>query len=287
MSFKVTALVETVRLPKTLERRPVAKLVLLALAKRCDDDGDRAWPSLQTIAEDAEVSRHTARRTLADLRALGLIHVSRRASRHRPTAWRLDLPALINLSNPDPWVQSAIKEEFPDVPAVVRLKRPSDVPAVVPLENLDVPNSSLEVSGETVRGTSSGTRSNPDPVLLNKRQRTRALTRASGTTTRNGSGLWERFDAFWEAYPKHVGKQAARKVWQKLRPNDDLTYRMLAALEWQRTQHRWLKEGGQFVPNPATYLNAARWEDEPNTTPYLSKTNLNILQATTEFAKSS
>jgi hypothetical protein len=38
---------------------------------------------------------------------------------------------------------------------------------------------------------------------------------------------------------------------------------MLEALDWQRRQPGWLKDGGQFVPYPASWLNARSWEDEP------------------------
>ena len=37
---------------------------------------------------------------------------------------------------------------------------------------------------------------------------------------------------------------------------------MLAALEQQRQSHDWQKEGGRYIPYPATWLNQGRWEDE-------------------------
>lgn len=37
---------------------------------------------------------------------------------------------------------------------------------------------------------------------------------------------------------------------------------MAAALERQKRSRDWTKEGGQFVPYPATWLNQRRWEDE-------------------------
>jgi hypothetical protein len=29
------------------------------------------------------------------------------------------------------------------------------------------------------------------------------------------------------------------------------------------TSAEWTKDGGQFIPHPATWLNQKRWEDEP------------------------
>ena len=36
----------------------------------------------------------------------------------------------------------------------------------------------------------------------------------------------------------------------------------MEALSRQRQTDKWLKDGGQFIPNPATWLNQRRWEDQ-------------------------
>jgi hypothetical protein len=69
------------------------------------------------------------------------------------------------------------------------------------------------------------------------------------------------FDDFWQRYPLHVGKQAARKAWGKLGPSPPLGS-IVDALAWQRDLPRWREDGGRYVPHPATYLNGRRWEDE-------------------------
>jgi hypothetical protein len=70
------------------------------------------------------------------------------------------------------------------------------------------------------------------------------------------------FDRFWSAYPRHVGKQAAAKAFAKITPDEKLLGVMLAALARQNGSEQWLRDGGQFVPHPATWLNGRRWEDE-------------------------
>lgn len=77
------------------------------------------------------------------------------------------------------------------------------------------------------------------------------------------SPLGERFDRFWAIYPNKTGKQAALKTWSKLKPSAELTESILAAVEYQKTWDRWTKDGGRYIPNPATWLNQGRWEDEP------------------------
>lgn len=77
------------------------------------------------------------------------------------------------------------------------------------------------------------------------------------------------FDTFWSAYPKKVGKGAAEKSWQKNKPPLE---EVLVAIEKQKQTDQWKKENGQFIPNPATWLNQKRWEDEvvaTNNTMYL------------------
>ncbi len=73
----------------------------------------------------------------------------------------------------------------------------------------------------------------------------------------------EGFEAFWGAYPRKVGKGAARAEWVRLRPTAELQTQMLAELDRQRSCDQWTKDGGQFIPFPRTWLHQGRWEDEP------------------------
>lgn len=41
---------------------------------------------------------------------------------------------------------------------------------------------------------------------------------------------------------------------------------ILAALRWQALSEQWQRDGGQFIPHPATYLNQGRWKDEQDRT---------------------
>lgn len=72
-----------------------------------------------------------------------------------------------------------------------------------------------------------------------------------------------RFAAFWEAYPKKVGKEAARKAWKKVKPDAALHERILMAVDTAKGCDQWRREGGRYIPNPATWLNQGRWDDEP------------------------
>ena len=70
---------------------------------------------------------------------------------------------------------------------------------------------------------------------------------------KRGSGGKD-FDAFWSSYPKKVGKQAARKAFEKVKVETDV---LIAAIEAQKKSAQWQKAGGQYIPNPSTWLNEA------------------------------
>uniref|UniRef100_A0AAU6W4K6 Phage replication protein n=1 Tax=Pseudomonas phage Aurca01 TaxID=3138527 RepID=A0AAU6W4K6_9VIRU len=70
------------------------------------------------------------------------------------------------------------------------------------------------------------------------------------------------FPKFWKLYPNKKGKTAAEKAWKKLKVNDDLFALIAQGLAKQCASLAWTKDGGQFIPHPATWLNGKRWEDE-------------------------
>lgn len=75
----------------------------------------------------------------------------------------------------------------------------------------------------------------------------------------------ETFEKFWNAYPKKTGKQAALTAFAKIKNPETVVEQILQALAWQVESDQWRKDGGQYIPNPATYLNQGRWQDEPVT----------------------
>ncbi len=68
------------------------------------------------------------------------------------------------------------------------------------------------------------------------------------------------FDAFYRAYPRHVGRDAAARAWQaalrRATPAE-----IMAGLERQLPELR--SREPRYIPHPATWLNAGRWQDEP------------------------
>lgn len=76
------------------------------------------------------------------------------------------------------------------------------------------------------------------------------------------SGYSSDFEAWWTHYPnsKKIAKKKAWEAWKKAtdKPGVD---EMIQTLEAQKQSKQWIKEQGQYVPHPATYLNQGRWAD--------------------------
>ena len=78
----------------------------------------------------------------------------------------------------------------------------------------------------------------------------------------------QNFLSFYKAYPNKVAKKKAQEAWNKLEKVEDMTTlfsTFLGAIEKQKQAKEIKKANGEFVsewPNPATWLNGKRWEDE-------------------------
>ena len=73
----------------------------------------------------------------------------------------------------------------------------------------------------------------------------------------------EDFNTFWLAYPKKVKKKDAEKKFLKI--NKDQLPHLLIALEKQNKRWSMIGKVSEFIPNPpdpTTWINGARWEDE-------------------------
>jgi hypothetical protein len=72
----------------------------------------------------------------------------------------------------------------------------------------------------------------------------------------------DEFSRVWEVYPRKVGKEAARKAWERTAKDRPHLDTLLNAIISQKKSHQWTKDNGQFIPHFATWLNQHRWLDE-------------------------
>jgi hypothetical protein len=77
------------------------------------------------------------------------------------------------------------------------------------------------------------------------------------TTNNKIHPLDEDFEKFWNAYPKKVSKEQARRSFYKVKPNIEV---IIPVLEKFKACQQW--QDKQYIPNPDTWVRNQRWEDE-------------------------
>ena len=79
----------------------------------------------------------------------------------------------------------------------------------------------------------------------------------------------ERFDEFWSAYPKKVSKPAAKKAFRRADGDNNIEAIVKCLKKLNGYSGEWTKmreQGrGQYIPNPATWLNNEKWLDQDDT----------------------
>lgn len=87
-------------------------------------------------------------------------------------------------------------------------------------------------------------------------------TSSINNTSITKENIKERFDKFWNAYPKKKSKGVVEKWFTKNKPSEELVNEMIDKINLLKTTEQWKKNNGQYIPYPSTWLNAKGWEDE-------------------------
>ena len=75
------------------------------------------------------------------------------------------------------------------------------------------------------------------------------------------------FDDFWAGYPKKVDKQKAKKAWRTARRRGVPAERLINQAD--AYAHERAEQDSQFTKNPATWLNAGAYDNEPRSAGHL------------------
>ena len=84
------------------------------------------------------------------------------------------------------------------------------------------------------------------------------------TCSKRGSeqGHREGFEEFWRVYPRKVGKREAVKAWKQTARERPGMEELVEKVMRLAGSEQWRKDGGRFVPYPATWLRRGGWDDE-------------------------
>ncbi len=82
--------------------------------------------------------------------------------------------------------------------------------------------------------------------------------KTTGTRAEPMSKTWlEDFERWWQAYPSKKGKKPCKAIWKRRQLDADLL--IADTLNRIKNDEKWI---GGYIPNPSTYLNQDRWEDD-------------------------
>ena len=70
------------------------------------------------------------------------------------------------------------------------------------------------------------------------------------------------FEEFWKEYPRKEARVKAEQAFKSLNPSEKLLEIILDDISSRKQSEAWQKDGGKYIPLPATYLRGKRWEDE-------------------------
>ena len=69
------------------------------------------------------------------------------------------------------------------------------------------------------------------------------------------------FQEFWNVWPKRCAKADARKAWAQTKDIRPELTNLLNAVKAACKTEAWMKDGGKYIPHPATWLRGERWDD--------------------------
>lgn len=70
------------------------------------------------------------------------------------------------------------------------------------------------------------------------------------------------FIQFWIEYPRKEAKKDAEKAWDKINPAEEIFQEIMNGLRSAKGSRNWIKNDGEYIPLPATWLRGERWKDE-------------------------
>lgn len=70
------------------------------------------------------------------------------------------------------------------------------------------------------------------------------------------------FDQFWLSYPKKVSKSKSMAKYTKILSDGVSIDEIMEGLQRAKESAQWVRDDGQYIPHPLTWLNNERWRDE-------------------------
>ncbi len=236
-------------------------LLALAMVDHARDDGTSIWPSVDELARKTRQSRRTVQRQIAKMVSSGWLEQVRTATGRRglTNEYRVCAAWVAGEALPATGANLTPVEDAAENATGGRLA-PVQTPEVIHTGDRLTPHE------KGSRGDASDARG----VTGDARGDTAMTPESSGTINNHTplppGGEATGFDELFAIYPNHDNRMKAERRYLRLAPSAALQQTMRSAIEAQRLSKRWTKDGGEFVPEFATWLRNERWRDAPRVT---------------------
>lgn len=232
-------------------------LILLALADWSDDERRTSFPGIPSLARKARVSERTAKRAIQSLRAAGLVKVTRNAGPSKTNLYTI--AAMPQADGPD-CHPPADQPDGPNWPPRWATGGLSDGPPVSPY-TLEDTSEDTSVPPLTPQGGAGGCAAGE----VEKREKQVVPISqhvAPGEVDADDQSISPevKFEDAWRAYPRKVGKGAARQAWEKAKKKEDVTVIAQAVQRFADVQRA--QDDQSKIPHFSTWLNQERWQDD-------------------------
>jgi hypothetical protein len=267
---------------------PAAKLVLLSLADRANDDGRDCFPQIETIRKRCGLTYRGVTKVIKELEAAGHITIKSGRGKHRSndffvhpnlsSKWERGsyLRKRENGNKPAPkWEPDDTKMGTDEHENRNVVPTYTSVPIIEPsiTTNGTAPIESANASSHFADGV------DDDDELLARIRRipTREVETAppppppkeedEGMTDEEWHD-WRTMleELIWAEYPKHRAKKELKSDFMRLIreevKDDDLTAVGKGIKRWRKSGE-WTKEGGRFCPSPLKFLDEEKWRLRP------------------------
>lgn len=213
-------------------------LLALALADHADDSGNNVYPSIKTLAKKTRQSERSVQYQLRRMEEAGwLILVnSGNGGRNQSREYKI---------SPD-WLKGA---DF----------APPKKGAIDGTKGCNSQHKRVQSATERVQPVAPAYNHQESSIEPSDNHQGGGETKSEIAKRKK-----EAFSKFWDLYPNKKAKPNAEKAWMKIDVQSHEA--IFTAIPKHINSVEWKKDDGQFIPHPATWLNAERWEDD--VTPY-------------------
>lgn len=214
------------------------KSVLMYMAERASDDGSGIWTSKSNMSADTELSKRSIQAAIRDFEDAGIVRqVGTRACKHGFTIeYSINVEALKSLPS--------TREATGAGDSPVQEIHPKGCTTFTPTGAGDSPKPSLEPSLE--------------PSLCARDELTLF---PEETQPKRQDQTSDRFEEFWNVYPKKTGKKAARaKFAAAVKAGADADALIEGA---RRYADACVGRDPHFIKWPQGWLSEERWTDDP------------------------